>query len=327
MPVSKYGKRYCTEEQIAEAKACSALEYAQEHGYDLIRSGNRYIFPGHDSMIFLPDGRWYWNSRERNGRALDFLMYYEQCSFVDAVLLLAGDAQPGHKPPKPVPPPAEEVPFVLPKRSNTQKHLFAYLCGYRKLSPDIVRTLVADRRLYEAVHRYQTDECPSRWLECYNGVFLGLDAAGVPQSAFQRGLSSNSTFKSEVAGSQKIECPFCLPGRPSVEHVGFFEAAIDSIAQATLETMAGEDYTDMERVTMGGIVTVTAEHYLERHPEKRVIHLFLDADVPGKGGAAKIKLELIGRGFDEAHGYRYIEESVPGGAKDWDAYLMAIAPP
>lgn len=319
MAISKNGILYCTNEQIEQAKGCSALDYAQAHGYDLVHQGGRYVLWQHNSMVFFPDGRWFWNSRGYRGRALDLLMYYEELPFVAAVLRLAGDtaikkhgAGMQH-----TAAPAEKADFLLPERSPTQKHLFAYLCGVRKLSPDIVRTLVHDKRLYEGVHRYRDQKCGQERAS-YNAVFLGLDEGGRPRSAFQRGLSSKSTFKCEVPGSEKLEHPFCLPGHPDASCVGFFEASIDAIAHATLH---GHRYRNMERVAMGGIIPEAAVRYLARHREKRSIHLCLDADSAGAIGAAKIESALREHGFDEPHGYQFIHEQVPEG-KDWDAYLI-----
>lgn len=327
MPISKNGVKYYTQEQLECARNASALEYALAHNYDLVRQGSRYILREHDSMVFRADGRWSWNSRDIGGRALDLLVHYEGLSIVDAVLCLAGDGGQASRPraappPAPLPPPAQ---FILPARSPTQKHLFAYLCGHRKLDADIVRDLIHQRRIYESIHHYQRHH-DTTWRECYNVVFLGLGSDGTPKNAYQRGASSKSTFKSEVPGGQKIENPFIVPGLPGISDVGFFEAAIDAIAHATLYKSHGVDYTLMERVAMGGIAADTAAVYLATHPEKKDIHLCLDADAPGIAGAMHIEEELRKRGYDQSAGYRYTTEAVPAGKKDWNEYLMATAP-
>lgn len=326
MPISKNGVKYYTLEQLTQAKTASALEYAQEHNYDLVRQGSRYILREHDSMVFRSDGRWSWNSRDVGGRALDLLVHYEGLSFIDAVLYLAGETSEGTRPGTGRAPiePQVPVPFILPARSQTQKHLFGYLCAYRKLDIDIVRDLIHQKRIYEAVHYYQATPGDT-WGECYNVVFLGLGSDGTPKNAYQRSASSRSTFKSEVPGGQKVENPFIVPGLSGISDVGFFEAAIDAMAHATLYKLNGVDYTLMERVAMGGIAADTVSAYLTKHPEKKDIHLCLDSDAPGTTGAAHIEAELRKRGYDESTGYRYITEVVPAGKKDWDEYLMAVA--
>ena len=329
MPISKKGNKYYTAEQLKRAKECSALDYAQDHHYDLIQQGSRFVHRDHDSMIFLLDGRWYWNSKCVSGRALDLLVYFEEWPLVDAVLYLAGDDEcrrPDNADTRQVrierPPPA---PFLLPSRSKTHKHLFAYLCGYRKLDVDIVRKLVQDNRLYESVHVYQAPG-DSVWRECFNVVFLGLDTAGTPQSAYQRGASSKSTFKCEVPSSKKLEHPFIIPGQASAEAVGFFEASIDAISHATVYKLYGVDYTVMERVAMGGIVPDTIIVYLKQHPEKRQIHFCLDSDKGGIAGTDSIERILREKGYSKEAGYTFTREQVPKG-KDWNEYLMTTAPP
>ena len=64
MATSKNGKNYYTKEQYQYAKyQASALEYALSKGYKLIPKGQYYTMPEHDSMVFAPNGMWYWNSR------------------------------------------------------------------------------------------------------------------------------------------------------------------------------------------------------------------------------------------------------------------------
>lgn len=83
MPVSKTGKTYCTQAQLLAARECSALEYARQAGYELVKnSSTTYRLKEHDSMVFTSDGRWHWNSRDLHGRALEFIMYYENRSLL-----------------------------------------------------------------------------------------------------------------------------------------------------------------------------------------------------------------------------------------------------
>ena len=79
MATSKNGKNYYTKEQYQYAKfQASALEYALSKGYQLIPKGQYYTMPEHDSMVFAPNGMWYWNSRGLKGKALDFMLHYEE---------------------------------------------------------------------------------------------------------------------------------------------------------------------------------------------------------------------------------------------------------
>ena len=142
MPISKHNNLYFTAEQKELAdRNSSALDYALSQGYELIRQGSYYVMRDHDSMVFKQDGTWFWNSRRLHGRAPELIMYYAGKTFVEAILTLSGEAAgsrsqalPRDSPPK--------VPFRLPPRSISQKHLYGYLCGTRKLDPRIVKAMI-----------------------------------------------------------------------------------------------------------------------------------------------------------------------------------------
>ena len=93
--MTRSGKLHYNAEQLAVAKAASALEYARSSGYPLVGRGNRWTMKGHDSMVFLTDGRWYWNSRRLSGRALDFIVGYEGRTLPEAVLLCTAGCAAG----------------------------------------------------------------------------------------------------------------------------------------------------------------------------------------------------------------------------------------
>lgn len=318
MPISKNGKLYFEKEDIEKARRYSALQYAQERKYDLVRTGvDRYTLREHDSMVFRGNGNWYWNSRDVHGRALEFLIQYEGYSFLEAVQeLLMRDHAPVPQP-EAAPPP--KPPFVLPARAATQRHLFAYLCETRGLDESIVKSLIRDGRLYQGCYTYKGHDTGEA-RQSYNAVFVGLDDAGIPRSAFQRGLTSYSAFRCDVPSSDKLHCPFIVPGYPSTPVVGVFEAGIDAISHATLAKMRSMDYQSMERIVMGGISFEVVHNYLQRHPEKKEVHFCLDNDSPGLKGAEKIEQRLREAGCTEGSGYRYIHEQVPI-AKDWNDAL------
>lgn len=158
MSQRKNGTLFYTKEELDRAiENSSALEYALSR-YQLKRAGNRYTMPEHDSMVFTPDGKWFWNSHGVYGNALDFMQIYEGKSYVEAVLTLAGtlhsppmQAQETLPPVTPTPPaPTQEpVPFVLPEMDKSQKYVFAYLHKTRGISPQLIRPLLKDRHIMQ----------------------------------------------------------------------------------------------------------------------------------------------------------------------------------
>ena len=100
----------------------NALEYVQRQGYELVKEGQYYHLKEHDSLVFSPQGSWFWNSRGMSGKAIDFIRDYEGRSFAEAILILAGDSSqpPSHPDPALVPKAAaahRHTPFVLPEKS------------------------------------------------------------------------------------------------------------------------------------------------------------------------------------------------------------------
>ena len=270
-------------------------------------------------MVFTLDGRWFWNSRGLQGKAVEFIMNYEGRSLPEAVNILTN----GHPQSAPLPPPPhntsqEKKPFKLPEKSPTFKRLFAYLCNTRKLDPEIVQELVAQHRIYESIHRYLVPST-GELREAHNVVFVGLDAQGKPRSAYQRGTNTNAItpYKRDVAGSDK-SYGFICPGRTGVNEVSVFEASIDAISHATLEKISGGDWRARDRIVLGGVSSLALIRYLQEHPQICQIQLCLDCDGPGLTAAEKLTHELAKAGYHD------VTISPPPMGKDWNDYLVAF---
>ena len=317
--VTRSGKLHYNAEQLAVAKAASALEYARSRGYPLEGRGNRWTMKGHDSMVFLADGRWYWNSRRLSGRALDFIVGYEGRTLPEAVLLLNGidltapEAVPTAAPsyaPQDVP--QEKRVLEIPARSQDMRRSFSYLAITRGIDYDIVREMVRQGRIFEAVNQ-KTDGTVY-----HNAAFAGLDDRGVIQSISLRGCAVQSTFKAEAPGSNKA-FPFTMPGRKGADTLYVFESAIDAMSHATLCKLVGEPWNDSVRVAMCGNNTIQPIlRLLKEHPAIQNITFGLDADEAGQKMTIVYMEALKKAGIAEE---RLSVLSVPYG-KDWNAYLQ-----
>ena len=152
----KTGEIYYTDEELQTAlQNNNALQYAMSRGYHLVRAGNEYHMADHDSMVFKQNGKWYWNSQNLHGGALDFIQAYENKGYKEAVCILAGTI--GR--PAPVGPPRnlpdlsseEKAEFILPERSHNFKNLFAYLIKQRGIDSDLVKNLVEKSKIYQGI--------------------------------------------------------------------------------------------------------------------------------------------------------------------------------
>lgn len=310
MPLSKNNTLYFTAEQKEKADQNSnALQYALSQGYDLVQHGNYYTMREHDSMVFKLDGSWFWNSQRLHGRAQEFIMHYENRSLVEAVLILAGEI-PGRGLTPPILPRASPpVPFQLPPKSNSQRQLYGYLCGTRKLAPQIVKAMTDQKILY------QTDYQTAQEQVIHNVCFVSYDDQGKPCSAFKRGTATfGPAYKREVAGGDK-QYGWILHGN-SPKEVYIFEAAIDAASYATLKLQKKEDpFQNVDYMALGGLNFTPISNYLKNHPDIKEIHLMLDNDDPGRNASQDFASRLQQEGFK-------VSQHLPPSGKDWNAYLQ-----
>lgn len=316
MPVSKNNHLYYTKEQYAAAKANdNALEYARRQGYDLVKSGRYYHLRDHDSLVFTPDGKWFWNSRGVRGSALEFITLYEGRSFPEAVLILAGTAtgaptEAPAKAPAAAPPPKEKelTEFVLPLRAPKMQRLFGYLCGARKIDYTVVTKMVAQRVVYESIYRTRSGR------ELHNACFVSYNGLGAPCSAYQRGMGF--PYKGEVSGSSK-DWGWVFSGRKPTK-LCVFEAAIDAASYVTLLLRQGQlPLENTDYLALGGLNFTPIQRYLDRHPHTDTVTLLLDSDPPGQTAAARFRAALEDLGYT-------VETILPPMGKDWNDTLKAL---
>lgn len=327
MPVSKKGLAYYTKEQYEAAKYNgNALEYAQSQGYELVRQGAYYKLKDHDSMVFTPSGRWFWNSRGVHGGAMEFMMYYEGKTITEAVLTLAGEQVRFDTLPRardkilsPLSPPTANdtvrYEFRLPEKAKDFKRLFAYLCGERGLEKSVVQEMIRQNRLFQSAAKLPSGKLVN------NATFVYLDAQGNPVGAFQRGMYDRegiAPYKRDTPGSDKrwgwmLASPF----HPATE-IRAFEGAIDAASDASISAMKARDAWRQEavdRLSLEGLSIQPLLNYLQTHPEVQKVTLMLDADEAGRKAAAGIASQLVSLGYQ-------VEDRVPPFGKDWNQVLV-----
>lgn len=309
MPTSRSGKKYFTQRQYETAIAASALEYARRQGYDLVGHGNRYHLREHDSMIFLSDGRWYWNSRHLSGRAFEFCREYEGRSVVDAVLLLSGED--GAHPPVAANTDVSEPAAVFslpPQTSDATGILVKYLTERRCCDVEIVRELLRQRRVYISCRTIADNKV------IRNAVFVSYDEHGVPVSAALRGINYGSHFKGLVPGSDK-SVAWELPGAENAHTVAWFEAPIDAISHATLEKQSGIDWRLTHRLSLlGNPAPDAAGSWRRRHSDVITEKLCFDNDEAGQSYAMAVSKNAPGN----------VINCPPPAGKDWNEYLVKL---
>ena len=194
-----------------------------------------YTTRTHDSLK-ISNGKWMWWSRGIGGRsALDYLIKVKDYSFLEAVELLAGQAN--IQPPLSV---SEKLPvekhLLLPKENRYHTNVFSYLTG-RGIDNDIVRFCIETGRIYESAYHH-------------NAVFVGMDQQGKPQYAALRGI--NTDFIGEANGSDKNHS-FSIPAEKMSDKAHVFESAIDLLSYATMQKLDGKEWR-MEHIEQADAV-------------------------------------------------------------------------
>ena len=268
---------YIPPQVVQEVKRIDLLTYLKNYEpYELVHfSGNTYTTRTHDSLK-ISNGKWMWWSRGIGGRsALDYLIKVKDYSFLEAVELLAGQAN--IQPPLSV---SEQLPvekhLLLPKENRYHTNVFSYLTG-RGIDNDIVRFCIETGRIYESAYHH-------------NAVFVGMDQQGKPQYAALRGI--NTDFIGEANGSNK-NYSFLILAEKMSDKVHVFESAIDLLSYATMQKLDGKEWRTEHLLSLAGVyqpakeierskVPAALTRFLKEHSDVKEIVLHLDNDRTGR---------------------------------------------
>ncbi len=270
-------------EVVAQARKMDLLTYLQNFEPDELVPFSRdtYCTRTHDSLK-ISNGKWFWFSQGIGGAsALDYLIKVRGIPFTQAVEQIMGRA--AIQPPSFFMPkrPTERV-LSLPGASRCATHAMTYLTR-RGIDPEITEYCVRTGRLYESTPHH-------------NVVFVGMDSAGKPRYASQRGIGTD--FIGEARGSDK-RYSFSIPAKGESVTLHLFESAIDLLSYATLEKRTGHDWRQDHLVSLAGVYESRREylpraltHYLDEHPQIAHVILRLDNDSKGRLAAQDIQKRL-----------------------------------
>ena len=262
---------------VQEVKRMDLLTYLKNYEpYELVHfSGNTYTTRTHDSLK-ISNGKWMWWSRGIGGRsALDYRIKVKEYSFLEAVELIAGQAN--IQPPLSV---SENIPMekhlLLPKKNEDNEEVMAYLLG-RGIDKEIIQFCLDSGRIYESAFHH-------------NAVFVGMDAKGNPKYVVLRG--TGTSFIGEANGSDKNYSFSIFSEKPS-EMVHLFEPAIDLLFYVTLQKSEGKEWREEHLLSLAGVyqlakgnekskVPAALTRALKLYPEVKMIVLHLDNDRIGR---------------------------------------------
>ncbi|MFI3205625.1 MAG: DUF3991 and TOPRIM domain-containing protein [Clostridia bacterium] len=284
MRVSTNTKSF-TKDEVLQARNVDLLSFLKSYlSLDFAVLGKSYRCKQHQSLTIKGDCKtWYWHSRDVGGYgSIDFLMKTENQDFSQAIETLIGEKTPQQViTKKEIKVQLKPQCLQLPKASEKNNRVYAYLTQTRGISKEIVKDML------DAKYIYQDDYG--------NAVFVGYDEKHQAKYASLRSTSQTSKFKLDCTGSDKHHA-FKIVGNSDKVYV--FESAIDALSHATLAQMYDLDYKKDSRVSLGGVSQAPLEEFLAKNENIKTIVVCLDSDERGTIHSQKIKENFTEKGYE-----------------------------
>jgi len=184
-------KRHITKRDLSRVKELNLLSYFMNYAPDeLIKNGRTDYTTRTHSSLHLSNGLWYWWKIGRGGRsALDYLIYVEEYSFLDAALHLR-DLIDNKTPTMYKQTHRENIRFKKPYEDKDNFIVIDYLVNKRRIDKEIVYELISNKYIYQDAYDYSV-------------VFIGYDEFGFAKYAMKRSTTSNA--KKDVFVKMKIK--------------------------------------------------------------------------------------------------------------------------
>lgn len=295
-----------TDEQVERAKNVDVRTFLEQtEGYSFEGHG-RFIKCQNPERTGQPSSlsvdtklnRIFYNSMTGNRplSAVDWCMKIKDMDFQSTMQLVLGENPQGERVERPKyqqhkaqenANTYEPKNLELSERSDTSKHVYAYLTITRCILENIVKDCLDNNLIYEDVRK--------------NAVFVGYDSEHkVPKYAARRGTFTPDgiePFKRDCTGSDK-NFAFRLEGK-SCETIYVAEAAIDVLSLAALEDKFNGSgaYKEKTYLSTGGAgIDSALEQFCKTHDVK-TINICFDNDEAGKNGMEKVMQKFRERGY------------------------------
>ena len=240
----------------------------RRQGETLKRSGKEYEWRNGSEKVNIRGNLFYHQYEGEGGDAIDFVRRFYNLDYPEAMEYLLGGTNGTLKTAQPVLQKPPE-PFVLPKRNDNMRRVFAYLLSKRGIDRDVLYTFVRENMIYESA-------------EYHNVVFVGYDKDGKAVHANMRGTGGESTFKGNAPNGIP-EYSFHRTGTDDTLYL--FEAPIDMLSYISLH----KDGWKQHSYAAGcGVSDRVLFQMLIDNPNLENIYLCLDSDDAGQKAAKRI---------------------------------------
>ena len=257
-----------TKDQREQARMTDIADLLRRQGETLKRSGKEYEWRNGSEKVTIRGNLFYHQYEGEGGDAIDFVRRFYNLDYPEAMEYLLGGTNGTLKTAQPVLQKPPE-PFVLPKRNDNMRRVFAYLLSKRGIDRDVLYTFVRENMIYESA-------------EYHNVVFVGYDKDGKAVHANMRGTGGESTFKGNAPNGIP-EYSFHRTGTDDTLYL--FEAPIDMLSYISLH----KDGWKQHSYAAGcGVSDRVLFQMLIDNPNLEKIYLCLDSDDAGQKAAKRI---------------------------------------
>ena len=257
-----------TKDQREQARMTDIADLLRRQGETLKRSGKEYEWRNGSEKVTIRGNLFYHQYEGEGGDAIDFVRRFYNLDYPEAMEYLLGGTNGTLKTAQPVTQKPPE-PFVLPKRNDNMRRVFAYLLSKRGIDRDVLYTFVRENMIYESA-------------EYHNVVFVGYDKDGKAVHANMRGTGGESTFKGNAPNGIP-EYSFHRTGTDDTLYL--FEAPIDMLSYISLH----KDGWKQHSYAAGcGVSDRVLFQMLIDNPNLERIYLCLDSDDAGQKAANRI---------------------------------------
>ncbi len=229
--------------------------------------------------------------------------------------------------------PRKKEPVKFPNKSTKTDQLYAYLCGLRKISPEIVDDFIARGMLYESNEKHVSKRTGGEYY-IHNAVWIWRDAEDKAIAANKKGLrpsQDGSYFSGFELNSDKENSMFTYPRKISekANSLVLFEADIDLMSYLSLHLNVGHDYTKFNCASLGGIsenmpIPKSLETFFLTHPMITNIYIGFDNDEVGRKAAKSLGNKLTEMGIKVSILTPKYKDLSPSLFKDWNDVLVEV---
>ena len=285
-----------TDAQKEQARQTDLVSLLRSQGEVLKRSGSEYEWRDGSQKVTVRGNLWYHQYEQVGGDAVDFVRWFYNMDFPQAVNYLLGkngDTLQRAEPVKREPP----KPFTLPPKNENMRRVYAYLVHHRGIDREVLNAFVRKDMIYESA-------------DYHNAVFVGYDMDGVPRHAHKRGTGSVSTYKGNADGSMP-EYSFHWHG--TSDKMFLFEAPIDMLSFISMNKESWRSHSYAASCSVSDRVLFQC---LKDNPNIQKVYLCLDNDEAGQKASKRISDKLFTQGIPH-------EILIPT-RKDWNENLLFI---